>query len=309
MPASAEPRGPRLVARATLAAAALAVALTAAACGASKSAPPPAGGGARVVVTADWGATRVAGGDAAPGAVIDATRAVAQVATSYGGRYVDAIDGRAGDGSRDWVFWVNGIEAPVGGAEATLRTGDEVWWDLHLWSGRVHVPVVVGQWPRPLTRGLDGSAPRVSADAPLDEALRTAGADAVGPATATGPRAVVGSAESLATREPLWTRAVADPAASGLTAWIDEAGVVRVWNAQRGRVESAPGAVAVIVATTDGFAADDPPVLFVAGVSPEAASTAARLLADDAGLVRQAAAVCLDATGRIVCRGGIGALP
>lgn len=288
----------------------IAVALATAACGTSKSQPPaPAAPGARVSVTADWGSTAIADGDGRPGTALDATRAVARIATSYGGRYVDAIAGEAGDGERDWVFWINGVEAPVGAAETGVRAGDAVWWDLHRWTGRVHVPVVVGEWPRPLTRGLGGPTGAVSADAPLADALRAAGAAVAEPATAAGPRAVVGAARALARRDPLWARAVADPHASGLTAWIDASGAALVWNARAGRAEPVPAAVAVIVATTDGFAPDDPPVVFVAGATAGAADAGARALAADPTLVRASAAVCLDAAARVVCRGGIGVVP
>ena len=292
-----------------VAAALAGVALAAAGCGTSKTAPPsqPAAG-VRVVVTADWGATPIARGSGPAGDVLAATGAVAATATSYGGRYVDAIDGKAGDGSRDWIFWVDGVESPVGAAEARVQAGDAVWWDLHRWRGRVHVPAVVGQWPLPLTRGPDGVRRGLTADPPLAAALRAGGADVGQPAMTIGPRAVVGSAAELAAREPLWRRAVADTAASGLTAWIDRAGAVRVWDAEAGRARAVPTAVAVIVATTDGFGGGDPPVVFVAGTSHAAAVAAAQLLAQHPETVRDATAVCLDRSGATVCHGGNGAV-
>jgi len=285
----------------------LLVAALVAACGTSKtqslaqSAP-----GARVSVTADWGTTKIANGRGNPGTVIDATRSVAKVTTSYGGRYVASIAGDKGNGTRDWIFWVNGIEAPAGGADTTIAAGDRVWWDLHRWSGRVHVPAVVADWPMPLTRGLGGATAGVSADPPLSTALRAAGVQVAQPAATSGPRAIVGSNAELMDRDPRWGPAVADPNASGLTAWIDIKGYVRVWDAGLGRPKAVPRAVAVIVATTDGYSASDPPVVVVAGITHASAVAAAQLLGQNPSIVRNATAICLDAAGNVVCRGGVG---
>jgi hypothetical protein len=130
----------------------LAAALVAA-CGTSKTqSPAQSAPGTRVSVTADWGATPIATGRGNIGTVIAATGGVAQLTTGYGGRYVTAIDGQAGDGTRDWIFWINGIESPVGGADVEVAAGDRVWWDLHRWNGRVNVPAVVAEWPLPRRR-------------------------------------------------------------------------------------------------------------------------------------------------------------
>ena len=288
----------------------LLVAALVAACGTSKTQPlAQSAPGARVSVTADWGATPIANGRGNVGTVIAATGGVAQLTTGYGGRYVTAIDGQAGDGTRDWIFWINGIESAVGGADVEVAAGDRVWWDLHRWNGRVNVPAVVAEWPLPLTRGLDGPHETLSADEPLASELRTAGAEVSAPAAAEGARALVGASDELRQRDPLWRRAVDDTAAAGLTAWIDPAGQVQVWNADRGAAEAVPGATAVIVATTDGYTASDPPVVIIAGVSQYAAFSAAEALIRDPALVRNAAAICLDADGRVVCRGGRGRVP
>jgi hypothetical protein len=285
----------------------LLVAALLAACGTSKTQPlTQTAPGARVSVTADWGATAIARGRGNPGSVIDATRSFAKVTTSYGGRYVASIAGDEGNGTRDWIFWVNGIEAPAGGADTKVAAGDRIWWDLHRWNGRVNVPAVVGDWPMPLTRGLGGTTTGVSADPPLSTALRTAGVDVAQPAATSGPRASVGGSAELMDRDPRWGLAVADPNASGLTAWIDIKGYVRVWNAALGRAQGVPRAVAVIVATTDGYAASDPPVIVVAGITQSAAIAAAQTLVQHPELVRNATAVCLDAAGNVVCRGGSG---
>ncbi len=284
----------------------LCVAALVAACGTSKTQPPaPDAPGVRVDATVDWGRAQLAEGRGRPGSVLDATRSVAGVRTAYGGRYVSAIAGQAGDGSSDWIFWVNGLEAAIGAAEVRVAAGDVVWWDRHRWAGRVHVPAVVAAWPRPVTRGLGGPNRRISADPPLAATLRALGVEAAAPAAVSGPRVLVDGAAELVDRDPGWRAAVADPEAAGLTAWIDEGGA-RVWDAQRGRDVAVPAAVAVIVATTDGFAADDPPIFAVVGVTAAAAKAAAQLLARTPSVVARSAAVCLDATGAIVCRGGLG---
>ncbi|MGI9186908.1 MAG: DUF4430 domain-containing protein [Gaiellales bacterium] len=288
----------------------LLVATLVAACGTSKTQPPARSApGARVSVTADWGSTSIAHGRGNPSTVIAATRGVAKVTTSYGGRYVTGIAGDEGDGTRDWIFWLNGIEAPAGGADTKVAAGDRIWWDLHRWSGRVHVPAVIASWPMPLTRGLNGTTKGVSADPPLSTALRTAGVEVAQPAATSGPRAIVGGSAELMDRDPRWGEAVADPNASGLTAWIDSKGYVRVWNAALGRAQGVPRAVAVIVATTDGYAATDAPVVVVAGITESAALAAAQVLVQHPDVVRNATAICLDADGNIACRGGSGRTP
>ena len=161
----------------------------------------------------------------------------------------------------------------------------------------------------PLTRSLGGSVSGLSADPPLAAALHAAGVRVAQPAAPHGPRAIVGSARELQHRDALWRRAVANPDASGLTAWIDAAGATYVWNAERGTTQLVPRATAVIVATTDGFAATDPPVVIVVGTTHGAALSAAPLLADNPDLVRNATALCLDAAGTVVCRGGSGLVP
>ena len=141
-----------------------------AACGTSKSdtTPEPSGSGVNVLVTADWGRTKLIEGTGPAGSVLTATQAVAPTETTYGGRYVSTLAGEAGDGAREWVFWLNGIESPVGAADVKAHAGDRVWWDLHIWAGRTHVPAIVGQWPAPLADG-------ATADPAAAKALAAAG--------------------------------------------------------------------------------------------------------------------------------------
>ena len=80
---------------------------------------------------------------------------VADIETSYGGRYVQAIDGVDGSLSaqRDWFYFVNGIEGDRSAAEYRLRAGDIEWWDYRSWASGMRQPVVVGAFPEPFSHG------------------------------------------------------------------------------------------------------------------------------------------------------------
>jgi len=84
----------------------------------------------------------------------------ADLATRYGGGFVQSIDGLAGGSSggrrSDWFFYVNGIESPTGSAEYDLSDGDRVWWDYRDWTAAMRVPAVVGSWPEPFLHGFQG---------------------------------------------------------------------------------------------------------------------------------------------------------
>ena len=77
----------------------------------------------------------------------------ADLETRYGGGFVQSIDGVSGGieagRSRDWFFYVNGVESPIGSADRSVAGGDRVWWDHHDWTDVMRVPAVVGSWPEP----------------------------------------------------------------------------------------------------------------------------------------------------------------
>ena len=80
-----------------------------------------------------------------------------KVQTRYGGGFVEAINGLAGDSSRhDWFYYVNGVEAAQGAASTTVHKGDRIWWDLHDWTVTNSVPAVVGSFPEPFVHGTGG---------------------------------------------------------------------------------------------------------------------------------------------------------
>jgi len=80
-----------------------------------------------------------------------------RVSTEYSGGFVESINGDAGDSSRhDWFYYVNGIEASQGAATTAVHAGDQIWWDLHDWSATYSIPAVVGSYPEPFLRGING---------------------------------------------------------------------------------------------------------------------------------------------------------
>jgi hypothetical protein len=80
-----------------------------------------------------------------------------QVSTSYGGGFVDSIDGLGSTGPRsDWFYYVNGVQAPQGAATTGVHAGDHIWWDLHDWSATDSIPAVVGSFPEPFVNGIAG---------------------------------------------------------------------------------------------------------------------------------------------------------
>ncbi len=97
----------------------------------------------------------------------------AEITSRYGGGFVQSIDGVSGTitagRSRDWFFFVNGIESPRGAADAPVRGGDRVWWDYRDWTDAMRAPAVVGSWPEPFAQvstGADRMPVRIECLAP-----------------------------------------------------------------------------------------------------------------------------------------------
>jgi hypothetical protein len=84
----------------------------------------------------------------------------ADIETSYGGNFVDSINGVAGStvngGAEDWFFFVNGYYSDIGAGEAKVHAGDRIWWDYRDWAQAYRVPAVVGSYPEPFLHGHDG---------------------------------------------------------------------------------------------------------------------------------------------------------
>ncbi|MDY6916372.1 MAG: DUF4430 domain-containing protein [Chloroflexota bacterium] len=137
-----------------------------AACGCASGSPVESSGNftARVVATQDFGhqvmfdkTVSVPPGTSA----MDALHLVAEVGSSYGGGFVDSIDGvssRYGTGvKQDWFVSVNGIMTNVGALDYVLRDGDVEHWDFHGWTFRMFVPATVGDFPEPFIHGYGGN--------------------------------------------------------------------------------------------------------------------------------------------------------
>jgi len=116
-------------------------------------------GSATLWITRDRGQHVLLAGEVKAGqTAMQALQHKAKVSTSYGGRFVQSIDGVSGDRSarRDWFYFVNGYEADRGAADYTLHAGDVEWWDYRPWKGEIHVPVAVGAFPEPFLHGYAG---------------------------------------------------------------------------------------------------------------------------------------------------------
>ena len=264
----------------------------------SESAGPARGApAARMVVTADHGADVLLDERVAPGrSVMDALRGVTPVETAYGGGFVTSMLGRASSSSpqRDWFFYVNGFESPVGARSSDLAAGDVAWWDHRAWSGMQSVRGVVGAWPEPFLRGAGGSSPRVAADAPLAGVLRAAGAR-VAPGQQAF-RARVGTDASLSQRDAAWRAIGGDPAARALPGGIARGQVV-LMPPGGGDPQPVPGARAVAVLVPAGASPADGALFAVAGIDAAAARAAASSIAADPGILSLRYAVAFDASG------------
>lgn len=125
--------------------------------------PGQAEGEVDLTVTRDYGRTVVAGPSTRElkesDTVMSLVDEVAEVETGYGGRFVEAIDGVQSSGgvrTRDWFYFVNGVEAEVGAASLRPGPGDSIWWDFRDWTTAMYAGAVTGSYPAPLTGGLDG---------------------------------------------------------------------------------------------------------------------------------------------------------
>jgi hypothetical protein len=156
----------------------------------------------------------------------------ADVETRYGGGFVQSIDGlegtERGGHSFDWFFYVNGIESPIGAAEARVYGGDAVWWDYREWTGAMRVPAVVGSWPEPFAHGSEGKAFPVRIDCLGDDEDCSAVADRLEdedvPASISTARAKVGN-ELLRVVVGPWEQVREDRAAAQIEDGPSESGV------------------------------------------------------------------------------------
>jgi hypothetical protein len=117
-------------------------------------------GGAEIRVTKDFGHEQL-GTDALDTVredetIMRALQSLHDVETRFGGKFVEEIDGLGGDGTRDWIYFVNGIWADRGAGDRDIEPGDVVQWDNHDWSATQNIPAIVGAYPEPFRSGTEG---------------------------------------------------------------------------------------------------------------------------------------------------------
>lgn len=263
---------------------------------------------ARLTVTRDYGSepllSREVGDATESDTVMRVLERNAEIETRYGGGFVQAIDGLEAEErfgrSRDWFFYVDGIESTVGAADYPLRGGESIWWDYRDWSATISVPAVVGSWPQPFVGGHgDGKQPVEidcrnggTACAEVRERLREAGAEVAMGASPGAPRVLVGP----------WSRLRGDPAAAQLEGGPRRSGVfvafrrsaagyLLVGLGEDGRPARSLGPEAGLVAATRHGEA--PPVWLVTGTDADGVDEAAGLL--DSASLRDRYAVAVEA--------------
>jgi hypothetical protein len=228
--------------------------------------------------------------------VLRLLEAEAEIETRYGGGFVHAIEGvaerqRGGD-PYDWFFYVDGVEAPVGGGDYELAGGERVWWDYRNWSATNHVPAVVGSWPAPFSDGIGGRPYPVvlecegggAACGVARAALEREGVE-ISPGDPDGAiRMLVGPWGRL--RDDAAARLIeAGPAESGVFADFEAGELVAL--DEGGEVADRLGPDAGLVAATSRYGG--PPVWVVTGGTPAAVRRAAAAL--DAEVLRNRFAI------------------
>jgi Domain of unknown function (DUF4430) len=274
---------------AAVATALLLAALAAAGCGLG---PGPGVGGVELTATRDFGATPLLERSVEASesdTVMRVLEGNAEIATRYGGGYVQSIEGleEAQRGGRpyDWFFFVDGVESPIGAADYALKGGERIWWDYRDWAATNHVPAVVGSWPAPFVAGYEGEAHPVTVEcegggaacADVRRALEAAGVTIAAGSPGAAIRVLVGP----------WVRLRSDPAAAQIESGPQDSGVYADFVSDgagyrlsgldaAGRPARDFGPAAGLVAATRRY--EGPPVWLVTGTTSAAVQSAAGLL-------------------------------
>lgn len=262
---------------------------------------------AELTVTRDYGTVPVLrsqlGDLTESDTVMRALERNAEITTSYGGDFVQSIDGVEGEsrsGERfDWLFYVNGVESTVGAGAYGLDGGESIWWDYRDWSAALRVSAVVGSWPQPFLGGYDGKQRPVAVEClggdgacnEVDRRLQEAGVEIAARPSSGAIRILVGP----------WGRVRNDPAAAQLEHGPQASGVFADFHREGGNYRLAgldeAGDVAADFGPDSGLVAatrryEEPPVWMVTGTSEAGVRAAAGLL--DAGDLRDHYAVAVD---------------
>ena len=266
----------------------MAIAVFPAGCGEVGFGAGQGSGDASIRVTTDYGRDLV--GTSLVGEVGPSTTVLRgleqgfEIETSYGGGFVDRIEGigsAAGVRSEDWFYFANGIEAGVGAAEFTLEPGDRVWWDFRDWTDVMYVGSVVGSFPEPLRSGYRGREwpVRIVCDAP-ESLCRAAQSelrdDGVRPATRgrdTALEVVVGEWERIRGDHPELGRAPGSSGVFGRFTGSGGAPSLELLDARKVPVRKVSGGL--VASVSNGSA---PPTWFVTGTGSAGLREAIELL-------------------------------
>lgn len=260
-----------------------------------------------LTVTRDYGAVpvlhRSVGDVTESDTVMRVLERSAKIETSYGGDFVDSIEGLEGEGRSggylDWLFYVNGVEATVGAAAYPLHGGESVWWDYRDWSAAISVPAVVGSWPQPLLDGYDGQRHPVAVEClaggaacgEVRERLVSVGVQVAAGSPSGAIRVLVGPWAQVR-RDPAAAQLGDGPRVSGVFAEFRAAGggyALQGLGEDGGPRRTFGAGAGLVAATRDGGA---PPTWLVTGVGPAGVRAAAGLL--DAGDLRDHYSVAVE---------------
>jgi len=292
----------------------LATLLVAAGCGLGPG-PEQRGSGTELRVTRDFGQQSIASERAASirqgETVMRLLQSSQKVQTSYGGRFVQAIDSVAGEGPtgrRDWFYYVNGVEAETGAAERVLDPGDVVQWDFRRWDTAMRIPAIVGAFPEPFRNGIEGKRiparvecedERGAACAEVKRRLQAQGVIATSAPFGTAAGAKVGRVVVAAwpRARTLRTAAVLDrgPGASGVFArFATDGRRLELLDAGGTPVRTAPPGTGLLAATRQS---GGELLWLVTGTDARGVDAAARAL--DPATLRDAFAVAVEPSGPV----------
>ena len=222
--------------------------------------------------------------------VLRLTERNAEVETSYGGGFVQSIDGVEGGREigrlTDWFYSVNGIEVGTGSADYVLRDGERVWWDHREWNAAQRIPANVGAYPEPLANGYEGEERPVVLEcfltdgcAELEERLAEDGIELSDPAP-DAIRILAGPWDEVR-EDPVARMIEQGPADSGVFAeFVATSGgwSLALLNSRGVERERGLGGAALVAAVRMG---EDPPVWVVTGTDDEGAERAIRLIDEE----------------------------
>jgi hypothetical protein len=95
--------------------------------------------------------------------IFELLESTVKIEGKWDGGFVNSINGlesQSGGFTRDgfdWFYYINGIGADVGADQYSLRAGEVIWWDYHVWKtmGSSN-SAVIGCYPQPFIHGYRG---------------------------------------------------------------------------------------------------------------------------------------------------------